>query len=812
MTTDSPVVTVLARRDVASPTNAKARAKGFRRGEVHAVPLHEALTREWPTDAHLTAYEPISVPVVNGSPGETMLVRHTREGVAEGIPARLNVLIGDVDGPGHTATPEWRVETEGRLAASGLAWYRTRNGYRVLEALPSAYVIESPKDEELWWEFYLGWRETVQERFGIELDPACKDWPRLYRLPNVMRDGEQQRSDVAHIESIPTFDLEQWHAPTVTCNTRPSALRSLGEAAPDAIERAIAIAERMPASIEGLRGDESLFKCARELAVELGEDSIAIHAILLNTFNPRCLPEWPEEKLKYEATRAAAAHATPEDRSQRRRDEMRAAQAPDPFHVVQPHGAANDERNTGAGAEQRSDLGNARRLVRMHGDRLRYFRAYRTWYVWTGTRWEADTTGQVERAAQEVADSLWEDARAADEEQRTGARTWALQTQNRARLDNMIAVAGTLEGIPVTADMLDADPWLLNVQNGTLDLRTGELSTPDPNLLMTKCAAVRYDPSAKSELWEAFVRRTTGGDAELATYMQRALGYALVGVCQEKHFWFGYGPPDGAKSTMLGVIGQILGDYHVSAEPSTWMVQSSAGGNRGDLTRLLGARLVTSLEIRKGLRFDEALVKKVTGGDRITAAAKYKDEIEFAPTFALWLGANDRPGIRDDDDGMWARMRCVPFTNPVPKAEQDPRLREKLTSPDHAPAILRWLVDGCLAWQRDGLGECSAVTKATGEYRREMNEAAEFVEEVLEITGCDSDEVPCSVLRERYQGWCREANVRRPLQPKALGQRLRELGVRGGGDATRHKVQGSKFTRPGGFGVERHWTGVRLRE
>jgi phage/plasmid-associated DNA primase len=154
-------------------------------------------------------------------------------------------------------------------------------------------------------------------------------------------------------------------------------------------------------------------------------------------------------------------------------------------------------------------------------------------------------------------------------------------------LANMIELAKSEPGIPVIASDLDADPWLLNVQNGTLDLRTGELREPDPALLMTKCCATRFDPDARSELWEAFVKRTTGNDSELAAYVQRSLGYALFGKWREKAFWFGYGPPDGAKSTLLGVIGDVLGDYHVAAAASTWMVQNNIGGNRGDVTRLL---------------------------------------------------------------------------------------------------------------------------------------------------------------------------------------------------------------------------------
>jgi len=424
-------------------------------------------------------------------------------------------------------------------------------------------------------------------------------------------------------------------------------------------------------------------------------------------------------------------------------------------------GNAIDER-----AERQTELGNARRLVRMHGDRLRCFLAFKTWFIWDGARWAEDTTGAIDRLAKETVESLWAEAIDQPEHMRKAAVAWAAKSQDRSRIANMIALASTEPGVPVTAEMLDSHPMLLNVRNGTLDLQTGELTEPDPALLMTKCCATHYDPEARSDLWEAFVKRTTGGDNELAAYLQRALGYALIGACYEKAFWFGYGPPDGAKSTLLGVIGQVLGEYHVSAEPTTWMVQSNLGGNRGDITRLRGARLVTSLEIRPGQRFDEALVKKVTGGDSLSYSAKYKDEISFAPTFALWMGANDRPTIRDDDDGMWSRMRCVPFTNPVPKHEQDTQLRAKLTSADHAPAVLRWLVEGCLAYQRDGLGECVAVANATREYRDNMNQASGFVDDCLEVTRNPKDEVSNKDMLQAYEQWCLRPPVSGKLSPQ----------------------------------------------
>jgi putative DNA primase/helicase len=457
--------------------------------------------------------------------------------------------------------------------------------------------------------------------------------------------------------------------------------------------------------------------------------------------------------------------------------------------------AANDAP---ARDDKRTDLGNARRLVRLHGVNLRYFPARALWYAWDGTRWAPDETGEVVRLAKAAAEALWEDARGAPDDKRADAFKWAAKCQERSRIENMIALAKTEPGIAVTARDLDSDPWLLNVANGVLDLRTGQLHAADRALLMTKRAPVAYSPDARSALWDSFVWRLTGGDAELGAYIQRAMGYALFGAWREKAFWFGYGPPDGGKSTFLGVVGDVLGDYHVSAAASTWMFQHNAGGNRGDVTRLLGTRLVTTLEVRPSARFDPELMKKATGGDSLVAAAKFEHEIEFRPAFALWFGANDRPIIPDDDEGFWSRVRCVPFTHVIPPAEQDKALREKLTSAEHAPGVLAWLVAGCLAWQREGIGTCAAVEAATRAYRRDMNQAAGFFDEHCELTGNPGDVVPAAQLRARYDAWCKVNGVRRPLQTAAWRKRLLELGVTGGDDASR-------------VGGHRVWSGIRLR-
>ena len=345
-----------------------------------------------------------------------------------------------------------------------------------------------------------------------------------------------------------------------------------------------------------------------------------------------------------------------------------------------------------------------------------------------------DERGVIEQCAKAAAESLWEEAKAGtDEEKRKLARKWAVDCQNRSRIENMIALARSEAGIPVIASELDSDPWRIqHVQNGTIDLRTSALLPHDQADLITKLAPVHYVPGARSELWERLLATWTNGDAELAAYIQRAIGYALFGQWREKAFWFAYGPKDGGKSTFLNAVANVFGDYSEAADPATWLVQTNTGGNRGDLTRLLGKRFVVSVEIKENARFDVAIMKKTTGGDAIVAAAKYKDEITFHPTFGLWLAANDRPSASDDDEAFMSRVRCVPFTNSIPPEQQDTNLSALLSQPEHMTAILAWAVEGCLAWQRQSLGSASAVDNASSAYRAAMNRAGDFLADCIE--------------------------------------------------------------------------------
>jgi putative DNA primase/helicase len=207
----------------------------------------------------------------------------------------------------------------------------------------------------------------------------------------------------------------------------------------------------------------------------------------------------------------------------------------------------------------------------------------------------------------------------------------------------------------------------------------------------------RPNPSQVTE--RRVLETAVGNDRELAEYLQRVAGYALSGTAIERAFFFLYGPPGTAKSTVLDALRGALGEYAVAAASDTFLVQSNTGGNRGDIVRLAGARLVTASEIRPGAKWDSTIIKQITGGDTIVAAAKYESEIELRATFVLILAANDAPRLRDDDDGLWARMRRVPLVAQIPHEQQDREMKARLQSPEHAAAILAWAVQGCLDWQ-----------------------------------------------------------------------------------------------------------------
>ena len=437
-----------------------------------------------------------------------------------------------------------------------------------------------------------------------------------------------------------------------------------------------------------------------------------------------------------------------------------------------PYEEPDDTVTALPGLFNQTDLGNAERLVARYRDRIRYSGQRRKWLLWDGTRWRWDETFAIERMAKRAVRKIREEAIALDDKAAGKLFQFALQSESAKSIKNLVGLAQSEEGIPVMVEELDSDPYLLNTPSGTVNLRDASIREHDRNDLITRTTGVRYNFDAKSALWDKVLSDACGGDAELARYIQCVVGYSLIGIPLERAFFFLHGPPGTAKSTLIDALHAALGGYVEEADFDTWLQKTQVGGNRGDLVRLAGARLVTSREAKPGAKWDETLLKRITGGDPLTVAAKYENEVTFRPAFSLIFAANDAPTAREDDDGFWARMRRIPITHQIPLERQDKDLKHKLREPEHAEAILMWAIRGCAAYLSGGFPKCAAVEASTTEYRAELDHYSAFLSDRTEM-GPDFF-VSRKDLRKAYEAWSEEVGRRVLLDDRAIVRKLRE--------------------------------------
>jgi len=460
-------------------------------------------------------------------------------------------------------------------------------------------------------------------------------------------------------------------------------------------------------------------------------------------------------------------------------------------------GKFSQENPTPVG-ELHTDMGNAQRFARLQGSHLRYVQSW-GWLFWDGRRWKVDDTGHVMRRAKEVVQGLYQDARGnfaavdklvaqmqtADdatvkllksliEEQTSKAKqamAWAMKSQSRSRLEAMTALAQSELPIPARPDEFDCDPWLLNVNNGAIDLRTGALLPHDAARMVTKVSPVDYDPAAQCPLWLAFLDRIFGGNADLIDYIQRVFGYTLTGLAIEQYLFVLWGSGANGKSTLIQTLLSMFGaEYSSQAAPELLIAGMSR--HPTELADLRGKRLVASIEVDDGKKLAVGLTKQLTGGDRVKARYMRQDFFEFDPTHKLFLVANHKPTVDGTDPAIWRRIRLIPFEVTIPEDERDKELVTKLQA--ELPGVLAWCVRGLLAWQRIGLSAPETVKRATEAYQTESDALAGFIDECLvEAPGA---QVQAKDLYRAYTEWC-DDNGETALNSTQFGRRMVERGI-----------------------------------
>jgi P4 family phage/plasmid primase-like protien len=445
------------------------------------------------------------------------------------------------------------------------------------------------------------------------------------------------------------------------------------------------------------------------------------------------------------------------------------------------------------GQRSLSDTGNGRRLIDTFGSSIRYTPGI-GWFIWDGQYWKPDAE---DLGMQEIAKKLppiiaTEVVHYEEPEKKNEVIKWASQAKSNSRLKASIESANSDERIVTGVDRWDGDPYLLGVENGVVDLRSGELLKGRPDLHITKRASVGYTQGLRNVRWEQFVDFATGGDKELQDWLQRAAGYTLTGLNTQDVMFLVYGPPGSGKNTFVEALVKALDTKEYSWPlDSSILAQGDGQSSSTDLyhwAELRGRRMVWVDELPESERMKENSVKKLTGSSEISARSPGEKPFTFQSQAKLWITTNHRPQI--NDDAMWRRMRPVPWIN-VPE-NPDPDLKAYLFDPEGGlPAVLSWMVEGAIKYlssgARDPLGWCSAVREASDIYRKNEDRIGMFLNE--ETKDVEGSTLPVKSLYSIYRMWA-EDRGERPMTQIAFQRKLSDRGLKIIGQGTHAEIGG----------------------
>ena len=377
-----------------------------------------------------------------------------------------------------------------------------------------------------------------------------------------------------------------------------------------------------------------------------------------------------------------------------------------------------------------------------------------------------------------------------DPKRRADLAQHAVKSETYNKIQAMLNLAKSEPGIPVTLDQLDRHPFLFNVQNGVIDLTSGELLPHDPACLITQISPCNYDPDASCTVFSTFLNRVMDDNVQMIEFLQTWFGYCLTSDVSEHAVLFAHGKGANGKTTLLKSVIGVMGSYADMAAPNLLLAKRNEDHPAG-IADLVGKRLVCTVEIEDGRRFDAALFKWLSGGDVIKARFMRENFFSFHPTHKLTIAANHKPFVNDSSDSFWRRMKICAFNVQIPGAEQDKHLDDKLKA--ESDGILAWMVRGALKWRKEGIGDPPEVISATATYRHEQDFLAPFLNECCEVASDHEESV--GALYERFKSWAEESGEK-PISRKRLSAMLKERGFDSYQDSSDHRF---------------YWKGVKLK-
>ena len=358
---------------------------------------------------------------------------------------------------------------------------------------------------------------------------------------------------------------------------------------------------------------------------------------------------------------------------------------------------------------------------------------------------------------------------------------WARVSESKQRLEATIGLSKASPEISSSLQDFDRDDWLFNCANGTIDLRSGGLLPHTRKHMLSAISPVTFIPGSECPKFLAFLDWAMKGDQEMIGFLQRAAGYAMTGITSEQCFFLSTGRGRNGKSTFIELLSKVLGDYSTPTAFSTFVQKKSDGGIPNDLAALRYSRMVIAAEAEKTQKLAESLIKSLTGGERISARFLHGEFFAFQPKFKIFMSTNFRPQITGTDDGIWRRVKLIPWENQVPESEVDEQLPEKLFA--EAPGILQWMLKGLADYRRIRLAVPDKVDLASKKYRKEEDGVGRFISESCEEGG----EAPAEQIYQNYRVWC-EA-----VKEKAMPLKHFRPDMEGRGFERRHTKKGTVY-------------------
>lgn len=497
---------------------------------------------------------------------------------------------------------------------------------------------------------------------------------------------------------------------------------------------------------EGSR-DDTIFRLACRWRRQLGDNRQAVTVLVLEAAR-QCDPPFSEREALVKVDQAFKQDHEDDDL-------LELTGSSDPLYAL-------------------TDMGNRDRFVRAYSGKYRFVTGW-GWLVWTDLGWVETAEDKVTWDANAVPAMVRDEVdRVPDVNTQNQYRRWAKESQGAGRIANTLKLARGHPQVAAEPDQFDSEPTLIACRNGMVDLRDGSIRPFRADDLFTKNTGVVYEPGFRLPEWDRFLRSATRDDDALVEYMQLAAGYTLTGLVSEECFFIISGPTGTGKSTFVEGMTGAMGQYCGVANAETFMRRANRDPDREEVAKFPGARMISTSELPEGERFNDAFLKRITGGDTLTARRLYQESFTFTPQFKLWMATNFDPVT--SDSAMFRRIKRLPFEHAIPAAKRDRNLKRIIKDPElGGKAVLAWAVEGAQRYLDAGrLVTPNTVALSTGEYQQEQDVFTQFLQEVF--VRDPEAKMKLSEVHGRHSMWAKDNNDRALRRPQVV-QKLRDAGV-----------------------------------